>query len=117
MAQLLGVVSKAPAVEPARPLPDWSQMRAELRRPSVTLRLVWREYRQVHPAGYGYSQFCELYRRWAGQLDPTLRPVQVPGEKMFVDWAGQTVPIHHSSDGTTSAASVFVAVLGASNKT
>ena len=115
--QLLGAVGEAPAVEPARPLPDWSAVRAELRRPSVTLQLVWREYRQVQPEGYGYSQFCQLYRRWAGQLDPTLRQVQVPGEKMFVDWAGQTVPIHDSSDGTTSAASVFVAVLGASNKT
>ena len=115
--QLLGATGATPAVEPARPLPDWSAVRAELHRPSVTLQLVWREYRQVHPEGYGYSQFCELYRRWAGQLDPTLRQVQVPGEKMFVDWAGQTVPIYHSADGTTSAASVFVAVLGASNMT
>jgi len=115
--QLLGAAREAPPVESARCLPDWSQVHGELRRPSVTLQLVWREYRQVHPEGYGYSQFCELYRRWAGQLDPTLRQVQVPGEKMFVDWAGQTVPIQSSADGTTAAASVFVAVLGASNKT
>ena len=115
--QLLVTTREAAAADSSRPLPDWSEVHRERCRPSVTLQLVWREYRQVHPEGYGYSQFCELYRRWAGQLDPTLRQVQVPGEKLFVDWAGQTVPIHHSADGTTTDASVFVAVLGASNKT
>ena len=83
----------------------------------VTLRLLWQEYRQTHPTGYGYSRFCELYDRWAGTLDPVLRQVHPPGEKMFVDWAGQTVPIYNSMDGTVTPASIFVAVLGASNKT
>ena len=67
--------------------------------------------------GYSYSRFCELYQAWAGTLDPVLRQVHVPGEKMFVDWAGQTVPIHTSRTAVSSAAHLFVAVLGASNKT
>ena len=71
----------------------------------------------IHPEGYAYSRFCELYRGWAGTLDPVLRQVHLPGEKMFVDWAGQTVPIYNEQDGSVSAAHVFVAVLGASNKT
>jgi transposase len=98
-------------------LPDWPYIHEELGRKSVTLRLLWQEYRQAHPGGYGYSRFCELYQRWAGTLDPVLRQVHLPGEKMFVDWAGQTVPIHSALDGGVSAGHLFVAVLGASNKT
>ena len=105
------------AVVPDPALPDWPAVHQEMARASVTLRLVWQEYRQGQPEGFGYSRFCQLYQRWAATLDPVLRQVHVPGEKMFVDWAGQTVPIHNAQDGTTTAAHLFVAVLGASNKT
>lgn len=115
LERLLGVADPSPEVPQA--LPDWGHIHEELRRKSVTLRLLWQEYRQTHPEGYGYSRFCELYDRWAGTLDPVLRQVHPPGEKMFVDWAGQTIPIYLSTDGTVAAASLFVAVLGASNKT
>ena len=100
-----------------QPLPDWLYIHKELRRKSVTLQLLWEEYRQSHPQeGYSYSRFCELYQAWAGTLEPVLRQVHLPGEKMFVDWAGQTVPIY-GPDGSVSAAQLFVAVLGFSNKT
>ena len=115
LAQRLFVVNQeTPAQE--QPLPDWLYIHQELRRKSVTLQLLWEEYRQIHPKGYSYSRFCELYQAWAGTLDPVLRQVHLPGEKMFVDWAGQTVPIYHE-DGSISSAQLFVAVLGASNKT
>lgn len=116
LERLLGAAEPAP-VAGAAPVPDWRQVHEELRRKGVTLRLLWQEYRQAHPTGYGYSRFCELYERWAATLDPVLRQVHPPGEKMFVDWAGQTVPIYNSLDGSVSSASIFVAVLGASNKT
>ena len=106
----------ASPVEPSPALPDWPHLRQELGRKGVTLHLLWREYRQVHPQGYGYSRFCELYGRWAGTIDPPLRQVHLPGEKLFVDWAGPTIPIHQA-DGTVRGAYLFVAVLGASNKT
>ena len=106
-----------PAADACAALPDWPYIHLEMRRKSVTLSLLWQEYRQAHPEGYGYSRFCELYQRWTGALDPVLRQVHLPGEKMFVDWAGQTVPIHSAQDGSVAAAHVFVAVLGASNKT
>jgi transposase len=99
-----------------KPLPEWSHVHQELRRKGVTLQLLWQEYHQVHPQGYGYSRFCELYQRWAKTLDPVLRQVHVPGEKLFVDWAGQTVPIHNATDGSITEGHLFVAVLGASNK-
>ena len=98
-------------------LPDWPGLHQELSRKGVTLLLLWQEYRQAQPEGYGYSRFCELYQRCADTLDPVLRQVHEPGEKMFVDWAGQTIRLHNGLDGSLCAAHLFVAVLGASNKT
>ena len=117
--ELLGRLLPGPAAGPGASLavPDWPALHQELGRKGVTLRLLWQEYRQAQPEGYGYSRFCELYQRWADTLEPVLRQVHTPGEKMFVDWAGQTVPIHNAQDGSVSAAHLFVAVLGASNKT
>jgi len=75
------------------PVPDWSQIHAELRRKGVTLRLLWIEYLEATPDGYGYSQFCALYRQWAKRLKPSMRISHKAGEKLFVDYAGQTVPM------------------------
>ena len=75
------------------PCPDWSWVHAELCKKSVTLRLLWVEYREDHPDGYGYSQFCALYRRWAKRLDPSMRHDHKAGEKVFIDYASQTVPV------------------------
>lgn len=99
------------------PLPDWNQVHTELRRKSVTLRLLWVEYREAHPDGYGYSQFCELYRRWAKCLNPSMRMRHKAGEKLFVDYAGQTVPVVNPQTGEIRQAQIFVATLGASNYT
>ena len=102
---------------PARPEPDWAMLHLELRRPSVTLALLWEEYRARQPEGYGYSWFCERYRAWAGRLSPTMRQTHVAGEKMFVDFAGQTVEVTELASGEVRQAQIFVAVLGASNCT
>lgn len=114
-SRLLGAAS-TPVPAAGKELPDWAVVRQELCRKSVTLHLLWQEYRRTHPDGYGYSRFCELSQRWAHTLDPVLRQVHVPGEKLFVDWAGQTVPLQNSADGSLAQAHLFVAVLGASNK-
>jgi transposase len=83
----------------------------------VTLQLLWEEYREAHSEGYSYSRFCELYQRWHSNQNVTLRQDHRAGEKLFVDWAGPTVAIHDSKTGETAPASLFVAVLGASNYT
>ncbi len=110
-----------PGHETARPEPDWSSVHLELRRPGVTLSLLWEEYRARHARslaeGYGYSWFCQHYRRWAGRLSPTLRQTHVLGEKMFVDFSGKTVEIIDGRSGEIREAQVFVAVLGASSYT
>jgi transposase len=81
----------------------------------VTLQLLWEEYRQSQPEGYGYSRFCELYRRWHRKQDVVLRQEHRAGEKMFVDWAGASIPIYDRETGVAQPASLFVAVLGASS--
>jgi transposase len=103
--------------ENPRPQPDWPRLHAELRRPGVTLLLLWEEYRAGQPAGYGYSRFCDLYRDWRAGISPTMRQTHVAGERLFVDFAGQTVPITDCTTGTIRPAQIFVAALGASNYT
>ncbi|HSG17295.1 MAG TPA: IS21 family transposase [Anaerolineae bacterium] len=99
------------------PRPDWAEVHKELRRKSVTLSLLWVEYRQEHPDGYGYSQFCHHYRQWAKHLKPMMRQKHKAGEKLFIDYAGQTVPVVDPETGEIWPAEIFVAVLGASNYT
>jgi transposase len=62
----------------------------ELRRPGVTLQLLWEEYQAAHPQGFGYSWFCAHYRAWADKLDLVMRQTHRAGETLFVDYAGQT---------------------------
>jgi transposase len=100
----------------ARPRPDWQRVHAELRKKSVTLQLLWVEYREAHPDdGYGYSQFANLYRSWRDGIDVSMRQAHPPGEKLFVDFPGDTFPVHDPATGqVTLDAELFVAVLGAS---
>ena len=97
--------------------PDWAAIHHELRRPGVTLQLLWEEYRGLQPQGYGYSRWCELYRSWERRLSPTMRQVHPAGERLFVDYAGHTVEVVDGATGELRPAQVFVAVLGASNYT
>src|SRR5271170_6207678 len=97
--------------------PDWTHVHRELRRPGVTLMLLWEEYRQSEPTGYAYSRWCELYRGWEGRLSPTMRQAHPAGERMFVDYAGQTVEVIDGATGEIRRAQIFVAALGASNFT
>ena len=103
--------------KPARPLPVWTAVHRELKRRGVTLLLLWEEYRAEHADGYGYSRFCDLYRKWCETISPTMRQVHGPAEKLFVDFAGDTVPVFDAATGVQRLAHVFVAVLGASNYT
>lgn len=100
-----------------RPLPSLEDIHRDLKKKGVTLMLLWYEYRQAHPDGYQYSQFCHLYRRWADKLDVCLRQTYRAGEKLFVDYAGQTMPVADPLSGTVREAYLFVATLGASNYT
>lgn len=105
------------AGEPAREQPDWNQVHNELKRRGVTLVLLWEEYRAERGDGYGYSRFCDLYRDWRSTISPTMRQTHGPAEKLFVDFAGDTMAVFDTATGAERRAQIFVAVLGASNYT
>jgi transposase len=96
---------------------DWAEIHRELKRPGVTLALLWDEYRGQHPNGYGYSAFCEHYRRWVGRLSPVMRQRHAAGERMFVDYSGTRMAVIDPTTGATRPAEIFIAVMGASNMT
>jgi len=106
-----------PPAQPSRPMPDWATVHQELKRKGVTLFLLWQEYKACHPDGVQYSWFCEAYNKWALKLDVVMRQRHRAGDKLFIDYAGQTVPVVAPGSGEVREAAIFIAVLGASNST
>ena len=108
-----------PSKPPLRPLPDFTRIQAELRaNKHVSLQLLWEEYREANPSThYSYVTFWRYYDQWRGSQDIVMRQEHTPGEKLFVDWAGPKLTWHDPKTGIAQAASLFVAVLGASNYT
>jgi transposase len=100
-----------------RPLPDPSYLHRELRRAGVTLQLLHVEYVEKHANGYGYTTFCEIYKRWLARHSPVMRQVHRVGEKLFVDYSGDKAHYLDPSSGEVIEVELFVAVLGASNLT
>lgn len=99
------------------PMPDLAYIHTELKRKGVTLRLLWEEYLLNNPNGYQYTQFCHYYRKFKAGLNLSMRQSHKAGEKMFVDFAGQGVPIVDRRTGEITEARIFLAVLGASSYT
>jgi transposase len=97
--------------------PDWATVARELKRPGVNLMILWEEYRTVHPEGYAYSRYCELFREFERRLSPSMRQNHVAGDKAFVDYSGKKIPIIDPTTGVVHEAEIFVAVLGASSLT
>ena len=97
--------------------PDFAWVHQELKRPGVTLQLLWEEYQRGSEPAYKYTSFCVKYRAWAEGLKRSMRQTHLAGERLFVDYAGQTMPVTDAITGEIRRAQVFVAVLGASNYT
>ena len=99
-------------------MPDWKEVQKEKRKKGVTLQLLWQEYKEKYPEGYQYSQYCEHYQRWKkSQIEPSKHIEHTGGEQMQVDYAGLKIPITDPETGKINQASVFVAILPASNYT
>ena len=101
----------------ARPAIDWPKIQNELKRRGVTLLLLWQEYLADQPTGYSYTRFCELHNVWRRTVSATMRQTHLAGEKLFVDWAGDTIGVFDPATGEEHSARIFVAALGASNYT
>ena len=121
VASFCGPLASPPGGEdilaPNPPEPDWADVRRELGRKGVTLDLLWQENKAEHPSGYPYSSFCAHYRRWVVRLAVSLRQRHAPGEKLFIDYTGPTVPISDPITGEVRQAAILLAMLGASNDT
>ena len=101
-----------------QPEPDFAAMHAELQTHKHSpCNCSGRSTARSHPDGYGYSRYCELYQRWRRKQDVVLRQEHRAGEKLFVDYAGDTIPVQNPTTGEIREAQLFVAVLGASNYT
>lgn len=103
------------SVPGSRTAVDWEYIHREKRRPSVTLELLWQEYYEQAEKPYSYPQFCRLYLAWRKKLNLVMRQEHRAGEKLFVDWAGDTVRVRNQETGEVKDAQIFVAVWGASN--
>ncbi len=101
----------------SKPHPDWEYVHNELKRKGMTRQLLWEEYKEQHPDGYGISQFKEYYNRFKKTLNPSMRQIHYAGDKLFVDFSGLTMPIHNAKTGEIHKAQIFVSVLGASGYT
>ena len=115
LERLLFPPAATPAAARARARPDWAAVDRELRRKGVTLALLWEEYRGAHSDGFGYSWFCEQYGAFKSRLRPPMRQSHAAGEKVFVDFAGDTIDIVDPTTGEMRPMKLFVAAMGASN--
>ena len=95
-----------------RPVPDWVYVEKELRRRSVTRLLLWEEYRAANPDGFGYTWFCTTFEAWKQRVRPSMRQTHIGGEKVFVDFAGDTIDIFDPITGEVRAMKLFVAAMG-----
>jgi len=98
--------------------PVWTDVHLELKKKGVTKQLLWEEYTQQVPNRcYSYSQFCARYADWRKKQKRSMRQTHRAGDKLFIDYAGPTIPVVCASTGESRTAQIFVAVLGASNYT
>lgn len=115
LERLLFPPAAAPDAAGACARPEWAALDKEMRRKGVTLALLWEEYRAAHPDGFGYSWFCEQYGAFKSRLRPSMRQSHAAGEKVFVDFAGDTIDVIDPSTGEVRPMKLFVAAMGASS--
>jgi transposase len=96
-------------------LPDWDYIHKELKKKGVTLQLLWQEYKEAYPNGVMYSQFCDHYLKWRKLRNISMHQIHKAGEKIFVDWSGETMYVTDRNTGERKPAYIFIGVLGASD--
>jgi len=87
------------------------------RHKGVTRQILWGEYRNKHPDGYSYTQFCEYFSRWLDHTDASLHIEQAPGDRMYVDYTGSKLSVVDPDTGEITEVEVFVSILGCSGHT
>lgn len=95
--------------------PDLDYIFNEIKKPGMTLMLLWEEYKREHKDGLMYTQFCERYRKFKKANQLSMHIEHKAGEEMQVDWAGSTMAYTDAATGSVKQAYIFVAVLPASS--
>ena len=113
--QLLSMLYPPTEKETKVPEPDMEYIFKEVKKKNMTLMLLWEEYKQKHPDGVMYTQFCERYRKFKKANQIELRKEHKAGEEMEVDWVGTKMHYIDISTGEIKEAYIFVSVLPASN--
>jgi transposase len=112
LAGLISIVSNKAVLQNAAF--DFKEIHQEMKRKSVTLQLLWEERQTAETSSVSYSHFCLLYRSWKKSQPQSMRQTHKAGDKVFVDYAGQTVSVIDPDIGEIRTAQIFVGVLGAS---
>ena len=113
--QLEGLLFRQNTPREQYAVPDYAHVHQELKRKGVTLQLLWEEYSAAHgERAYRYSQYCERYHRYRGSLARSMRQVHRAGEKLFIDYSGDTAAVIDMATGEIRTAQIFVACMGAS---
>jgi transposase len=116
-AQIYRKLFSEPARTKGKVRPDFSYIYNELKQPHVTRQLLWEEYKEKHPDGFGYTQFCYHLAEWTKTLNISMRQIHRGGEKLFIDYSGLKATITDPRSGATKEVEVFVCTLGASGYT
>jgi transposase len=83
----------------------------ELGKTGVTKQLLWKEYMEQYPGGYGYSQYCYHLNTFMNNRDFSMHLEHKSGDKMMIDFAGKKPYYVDISTGEMIYCEVFVAVL------
>jgi transposase len=116
-SQIYSKLFKEPVKRWGKIKPDFCTIHNELRKTHVTRQLLWEEYKQQHPDGFGYTQFCYHLAEWTKKLSLSMRQIHRAGEKLFIDYSGLKGQITDPATGVIEAVDIFVCTLGASSFT
>jgi transposase len=84
---------------------------SELKKTGVTRQLLWKEYREAHSDGYGYTQFCYHLSQYMIARNPSMVLQHNAGEKLFIDFAGKKLSYVDMASGEVIECQIFVACL------
>jgi transposase len=87
-------------------------VKEELKRTGVTRFILWGEYRKRYPEGYSYSQFCWYYQQWLNAQDPSMVINHIPGDKIYVDFAGKKLKYHDLQNNQEIQVEFYAGLLG-----
>ena len=109
-----------PGPECNKPMPDFEKIHnllTQRRKTGITRTLLWQEYREDHPDGYGLTQFNEYYRRWVKHQKKPSPPInRVPGERLYVDFSGLKMHYVIRDTGEKITCEIYVSAMGDSGK-